>query len=81
MSRRDYCKSKRGYGHPHHLFQLPTMADTAACKDLVKEDEKTTQPLTDHHEKPVNALTASTRYVVNKCALFYEALQKNPVFK
>lgn len=57
------------------------MADATACKDLVKEDEETTQPLTDHRGKPGNALTAFTGYVVNKCALFYEALRENSIFK
>ncbi|XP_025204189.1 transmembrane protein 205-like [Melanaphis sacchari] len=80
MSGTANSKPKRGY-HPHHLYKLPMTADAVTSEDLSGEEAETTQPPADQAE-PVNALTAYTRgYVVNKCALLYDRLQKNPVCK
>ncbi|XP_026820270.1 transmembrane protein 205-like [Rhopalosiphum maidis] len=67
------AKSKRGYGHPHHLFKLPTMTDAVTHKDLTDDKLETTQPPAAQEELG-NALT---RYIVNKC----EKLRENPVYK
>jgi hypothetical protein len=65
MSETANYKSKRGYGHPHHLFKLPTMTDAVSHMDLADEKVETTQPLAVQ-AGPGNVLTTFIRYIVNK---------------
>uniref|UniRef100_A0A2S2NVJ1 Transmembrane protein n=1 Tax=Schizaphis graminum TaxID=13262 RepID=A0A2S2NVJ1_SCHGA len=67
------AKSKRGYGHPHHLIKLPTMTGAVTHKDLADEKLETTQPPAVQE----GSGNAFTKFIVNKC----EKLRENPVYK